>query len=165
MTEAAAPRTHPGPFEWSMTESALRLWLILPLVYLGAFFSGLRPARWFGSRLLPLLSVALAIPPKRSSSSLGVFVSIVMVVAYHKINEYGESVASLGRIDPTLALWGPFAVFAAIIVWMYYRVAFVPGAQAIGALETAFARIVKLFKRLTRRRRRSHQMGMVADAV
>jgi ABC-type transport system involved in multi-copper enzyme maturation permease subunit len=55
---AAAPRTHPGPFEWSMTESSLRLWLVLPLVYLGAFFSGLRPARWFGSRLLPLLSVA-----------------------------------------------------------------------------------------------------------
>jgi len=55
---AAAPRTHPGPFEWSMTESSFRLWLVLPLVYLGAFFCGLRPARWFGSRLLPLLSVA-----------------------------------------------------------------------------------------------------------
>jgi ABC-type transport system involved in multi-copper enzyme maturation permease subunit len=55
---AATPRTHPGPFEWSMTFSSFRLWLILPLVYLGAFFSGLRPARWFGSRLLPLLGVA-----------------------------------------------------------------------------------------------------------
>jgi lipopolysaccharide export system permease protein len=38
---------------------------------------------------------------------------------------------------------------------MYYRVAYVPGGQAIGALETAFAklskRVVKLF---TRRRPR-----------
>ncbi|MFX9065655.1 hypothetical protein ABTN38_20000, partial [Acinetobacter baumannii] len=34
--------------------------------------------------LLPLLAVSLAVPPKRSSSALGVFVSIVMVVAYHK---------------------------------------------------------------------------------
>ena len=30
----------------------------MPLVYLGAFASGIRPARWFGSRLLPLVSVA-----------------------------------------------------------------------------------------------------------
>jgi lipopolysaccharide export system permease protein len=88
-----------------------------------------------------------------------------MVVAYHKINEYGESVASLGRIDPMIALWGPFAIFAILIVWMYYRVAFIPGAQAIGALETAFARLMKWFRRFTRRRRRSHQMEMVADAV
>ena len=27
----------------------------MPLAYLGAFASGIRPARWFGSRLLPLV--------------------------------------------------------------------------------------------------------------
>src|SRR5262249_13548318 len=54
---AAMPRTHPGPFEWTMTGPAFRTWLLLPLVYLGAFASGIRPARWFGSRLMPLLSV------------------------------------------------------------------------------------------------------------
>jgi hypothetical protein len=65
-TWAATPGTHPGPFEWSMTGPAFRLWLILPLVYLGAFASGIRPARWFGSRLLPLLAagpLALLIYP------------------------------------------------------------------------------------------------------
>ncbi len=56
---AAAPRTHPGPFEWSMTGPTLQTWMTLPVVYLGAFASGIRPARWFGSRLLPLFSVAL----------------------------------------------------------------------------------------------------------
>jgi ABC-type transport system involved in multi-copper enzyme maturation permease subunit len=59
-TWAAMPRTHPGPFEWSMTGSAFHVWLLMPLVYLGAFASGIRPARWFGSRLLPLVSVAFA---------------------------------------------------------------------------------------------------------
>jgi lipopolysaccharide export system permease protein len=102
--------------------------------------------------LLPLLAVALAIPPKRSTSSLGVFVSIVMVVAYHKVNEYGQSVASLGRVDPILALWGPFVLFAALIVWMYWRVAYVPGGQAIGALERAAAVVGKRIKALIRRR-------------
>lgn len=93
--------------------------------------------------LLPLLAVALAVPPKRSSSALGVFLSIVMVVAYHKVNQYGQDVSSLGRIDPTLALWGPFVLFAALIVWMYWRIAYVPGGQPIGALETGFAKLSK----------------------
>ncbi|HTN14759.1 MAG TPA: LPS export ABC transporter permease LptF [Sphingomonadaceae bacterium] len=114
--------------------------------------------------MLPLLAVALAIPPKRSTSSLGVFVSIVMVVAYHKINQYGQSVAALGRVDPVLALWGPFVLFAALIIWMYYRVAFVPGAQAMGALETLFAKLAKRLKALVRRRH-SHQMKAADDAA
>ena len=112
--------------------------------------------------LMPLLAVALAIPPKRSTSALGVFVSIVMVVAYHKINQYGEDVASLGRLDPILAFWVPFAVFAALIVWMYYRVAYVPGGQAIGALEMAFAKLSKRVGKLFARRR-PRMAGPAAD--
>jgi ABC-type transport system involved in multi-copper enzyme maturation permease subunit len=57
---AAMPATHAGPFEWSMTVHAFQAWLLMPLAYLGAFASGIRPARWFGSRLLPLFSVAVA---------------------------------------------------------------------------------------------------------
>ena len=98
--------------------------------------------------LLPLLAVSLGIPPKRSTSALGVFVSIVMVVSYHKINQYGEDLAALGRFDPILALWGPFVLFAALIGWMYYQVAHVPGGQAIGALESWFAKIAKRLGRL-----------------
>ncbi|MFA9200119.1 MAG: LptF/LptG family permease [Cypionkella sp.] len=100
--------------------------------------------------LMPLLGVALAIPPKRSTSALGVFVAIVMVVAYHKINQYAEDFATLGRVDPTLALWIPFLLFGALIVWMYWRVAYVPGGQAIGALETAFTKAAKRLRRLWR---------------
>ncbi|NVE95857.1 LPS export ABC transporter permease LptF [Altererythrobacter lutimaris] len=98
--------------------------------------------------MLPMLAVALAIPPKRSTSALGVFVSIIMVVSYHKVNQYGEDVAALGRVDPVIALWGPFFIFAALILWMYYRVAYVPGGQAIGALETAFGKLTKRLRKL-----------------
>ena len=104
--------------------------------------------------LLPLLAVALGVPPKRSSSALGVFISIVMVVAYHKVNQDGEDIAALGRVDPILALWGPFAIFAALIIWMYWRVAHVPGGQAIGALEIWFDKLAKRVGGLFRRRRR-----------
>ena len=114
--------------------------------------------------LLPLLAVALAIPPKRSTSALGVFVSIVMVVAYHKVNQYGQSVAELGRVDPFIALWGPFSIFAVLIVWMYYRVAYVPGGQAIGALETAFAKASKRIRKMLRRREHVRGAGLDPQA-
>ena len=103
--------------------------------------------------LLPLLAVALAIPPKRSTSSLGVFVGIVLVVAYHKVNEYAEAVATLGRINPIVALWGPFVLFAALIVWMYWRVAYVPGGQAISWLERPAAAVTKYVTAFVRKRR------------
>lgn len=113
--------------------------------------------------LLPLLAVALAIPPKRSTSALGLFVSIVLVVAYHKVNQYANDVASLGRINPILGLWGPFAGLAAIILWMYWRVAYVPGGQAIGWLEKGADRVAKRLKSLLRRRRRGPILPMPAD--
>ena len=107
--------------------------------------------------LLPLLAVALAVPPKRSTSPLGVFVSIVLVVAYHKVNEYGQAAGAQGRFPPELILWGPFFIFAALIVWMYWRVAYVPGGQPIGALEKFFStvgkKITSLWKRQTRKAR------------
>jgi ABC-type transport system involved in multi-copper enzyme maturation permease subunit len=57
-TWAAAPGRHPSPFTWSMSESAWQSVLEMPLLYLGAFLSGLRPARWYGTRLLPLFASA-----------------------------------------------------------------------------------------------------------
>lgn len=102
--------------------------------------------------LLPLLAVALGVPPKRSSSALGVFLAIVMIVTYHKINEYGQSVGSLGLIDPVVALWGPFLMFAALVLWMYRTLAYVPGGQPIGGLERVLDKATKGLSGLFRRR-------------
>jgi hypothetical protein len=57
---AAVPGTHASPFYWSMTTWAWLLWFRLPIIYLGAFLSGLREGNWFGSRALPLLVALLA---------------------------------------------------------------------------------------------------------
>jgi lipopolysaccharide export system permease protein len=103
--------------------------------------------------LLPLLALALAVPPKRSSSALGVFISIVMVVAYHKINEYAESMGRLGKIEPFFALWVPFLLFAILILWMYRTLAHTPGGQPIGGLERVFAKLSSAIVALFRRKR------------
>jgi len=97
--------------------------------------------------LLPLLAVALAVPPKRSTSALGVFLSIVMIVTYYKVNEYAEALGGRGHINPALALWTPFVLFALLIWWMYGTLARVPGGQPIGALERQFAKLAGVFRR------------------
>jgi hypothetical protein len=56
---ASVPGHHHSPFFWSMTGPAWQLWFLMPLLYLGMFLSGLRPARWWGTRLLPLVASVL----------------------------------------------------------------------------------------------------------
>ena len=107
--------------------------------------------------MLPLLAVALAVPPKRSTSGLGIFLSVVIVVAYHTVNQYAEQMGAQGRVDPLIALWAPFLALCALIFWMYWTLAHKPGGQPIGALERAFSqvggRIARLFRRRDRRSR------------
>jgi lipopolysaccharide export system permease protein len=98
--------------------------------------------------MLPLLAVALAVPPKRSSSALGIFIAIVVVVAYHKVNQYGVYAGAQGRLDPILAMWVPFAVLAGVIGWMYHVLAHRPGGQPIGALEWAAAKLARRVRAL-----------------
>ncbi|HEV2968818.1 MAG TPA: hypothetical protein VGY55_02440 [Pirellulales bacterium] len=51
---AATPGTHASPFFWCMTWPSWVVWFSMIPIYLGAFLSGLRPGRWFGTRALPL---------------------------------------------------------------------------------------------------------------
>jgi lipopolysaccharide export system permease protein len=100
--------------------------------------------------LMPLLAVALAVPPKRSTSGLGIFLSIAMVVVYHKVNQYAEQMAAQGRVDAVIALWIPFFAFAGLILWLYWILAYKPGGQPIGALERGFSKLAKGIGRVLR---------------
>jgi lipopolysaccharide export system permease protein len=91
--------------------------------------------------VLPFLAVALAVPPKRSTSALGVFLALIMLVTFHKITEYGERMGSIGRVDPALAQWLPFLGFILLSLWLYRILAYRPGGQPIGALDRWFAQV------------------------
>jgi lipopolysaccharide export system permease protein len=93
--------------------------------------------------VLPLLAVSLAVPPKRSTSGLGIFLAILVVVAYHKVNQYAQQTAANGQLNAIVALWTPLVVFAAMIFWMYHVLAHHPGGQPIGALERFFAKAAR----------------------
>jgi lipopolysaccharide export system permease protein len=103
--------------------------------------------------VLPLLAVSLAVPPKRSSSGLGIFVAILIIVAYHKVNQYGQQAGANGQLDPILALGVPLVLFAAMIMWMYHVLAHRPGGQPIGALEKTFAKAAALARSMLPNRR------------
>jgi hypothetical protein len=77
---AASPDSHPTPFFWSMTIPAWQRCLSLTLLYLGAFFSGIRPARWFGTRLAPLAATLALVPFADSMPWWWLWLAIVIVV-------------------------------------------------------------------------------------
>src|SRR4029078_3943426 len=100
--------------------------------------------------MLTFLAIALAVPPMRSSSALGIFIGIVVVVAYHKVNQYAEAAGARGHVNPALALWLPVVVLAAMIFCMYHALAPRRGGQPIGALEWFFARTAKYVRKTAR---------------
>jgi lipopolysaccharide export system permease protein len=119
-----------------------------------------RMVQWVVMFVLPLLAVALAVPPKRTTSAIGVFLSIVILVTYHKISEYGERMGAIGRVDPMLAQWIPFALFTALCLWFYHVLAHRPGGQPIGGLERGIKKVTGLFKGL---RKPAAKIGLVPD--
>jgi hypothetical protein len=57
---AAGPGRHPSPFYWSMTVPAWHHWFVLPVFYMGTLLTGIRPARWWGSRVFPAAAAGMA---------------------------------------------------------------------------------------------------------
>ncbi|MBV8972550.1 MAG: LptF/LptG family permease [Sphingomonadaceae bacterium] len=101
--------------------------------------------------VLPFLAIALAVPPKRSTSGLGVFLSIIFLVVFFKTSQYGEAMGKIGAVDPVLAQVVPFGIFAGLSLYLYYVLAFVPGGQPIGALDRWAAKLRTLVAGLVRR--------------
>ena len=52
---ASLPGNQAAPFFWSMTQEAWRATFSVSIIYFGAFLSGIRPARWYGTRVFPVL--------------------------------------------------------------------------------------------------------------
>lgn len=121
-----------------------------------------RTVQWVVMFVLPLLAVALAVPPKRSTSAIGVFLSVVILVTYHKISEYGERMGAIGRVDPFLSQWVPFLLFTALCFWFYHVLAHKPGGQPIGALDRLFKKLGGLFKGL---KKPAQKIGLVPDEL
>jgi hypothetical protein len=58
---AATPGTHASPFRWSMTVPVWQIWVSMTILYLGSFLAGIRPARWIGTRLAPVVAAGMLV--------------------------------------------------------------------------------------------------------
>ncbi len=80
---AATPGHVPAPFDWRMTTSAWISWIALPPLYVGAFLSGIRPGRWFGGRLLPLVAaIGCAVLAEQSPWFWAAFCISLVAIAF-----------------------------------------------------------------------------------
>nr|WP_247894052.1 LptF/LptG family permease [Azospirillum endophyticum] len=107
--------------------------------------------------VLPMLAVPMGMAAKRSFRWQGIAVAAVILLLYHHAVQFGESLAHLGRVDPLLGLWGPFAVFAAGCCALFVNTERRAGANPFDALYEgveSLARPVRHFvRRLVRSRR------------
>lgn len=76
---AAASGTYASPFAWSMTTSTWIAWLAMGLCYFGAFLSGIRPAKWRGTRLLPLVAAATLVMFSFPLAEIAPFAALLLI--------------------------------------------------------------------------------------
>ena len=85
--------------------------------YLAEFHG--RLVRTFALIGVALMSIPLGVTRKRAPVWPRIVLALVILVAFDQILQTVQSLASLGRIDPVLGLWGVCAVFTLGGAWLY----------------------------------------------
>jgi lipopolysaccharide export system permease protein len=83
---------------------------------------------------LPFLGIPLGLATRRNQRNLGVAVGVVMLVVYNNILNFGEALASSGRMSSLVALWLPFVIFSGISVWLFFAVTARPRENPVSML-------------------------------
>jgi len=100
---------------------------------------------------LPFLGLALAVPPKRSTTSLGIFVGIFLLLLLNEFNKAGEAAVQLGAAPPWLAIWTPFAGFCALSLGAYWTLVRRVGGHPLALLFAVSNRTGRMLSRLQKK--------------
>jgi lipopolysaccharide export system permease protein len=69
---------------------------------------------------LPILAVAMGVTGRRNASNLKPVIGVAILIAYHEILEgWGVVAASRGELSPYISMWGLFALFVGLSIWLY----------------------------------------------
>jgi lipopolysaccharide export system permease protein len=98
--------------------------------------------------VLPFLALAYAVPPKRSSSAVGVFAGIVLLVVYNEISEAMERAGASGVSPAWLIQLVPFVIFAGICFWSFHILSNKVGGQPLAYIQRIGDILSKILKRL-----------------
>jgi len=69
---------------------------------------------------LPILAVAMGVTGRRRASNVKPVLGVAILIVYHELlEEWGLVNASLSNLSPYISMWGMFAVFIGVSVWLY----------------------------------------------
>ena len=81
--------------------------------------------------ILPLFAIPLGMASRRGRRGIGLAFGLALVIFYHYVLQFGESLSDLGVVSPWVGLWSPFAVFTAVSVWSFLLARRRPGHNPI----------------------------------
>lgn len=69
---------------------------------------------------LPILAVAMGVTGRRRASNLKPVLGVAILIVYHELlEEWALVTAALGQLSPYVSMWGLFALFVGLSVWIY----------------------------------------------
>jgi len=114
-----------------------------------------RLVRVLSIMFLPFLAIPMALGSGRDRRSYGMVVSLILLVIYNDVLQFGQTHAELGNISPWLGIWLPTGIFVAGCLWLFYRACFKIWQDPLGWISAGIGGLVDLFAVLIARRRRS----------
>lgn len=106
-----------------------------------------RIARTVSVPILPLLAVPAGMAAKRRKRAFGTLICGLALFLYENAIDVGQNLADTGRAPVALAIWLPFAIFAAGSAWLFRQSIFRPGQTPFTALSDtidAWVRAVRI---------------------
>lgn len=123
---------------------------VIPRQTLLAEFLG-RVARALALPLLPLLALPLGLAAKRGGRAPGIVLAGLLLLGFHHLLQFGESLAMSGRSPAVLSVGAPFVAFALIALVTFGTSCKRPGetplALATGHASDAARRLARLGRR------------------
>jgi len=90
--------------------------------------------------IIPLLAVPLGLVTRRNERNIGIAVGVVVMVLYHNTVNFGEALATSGKVGVAVGLWLPFLILAVGSLWLFAAVSVWPRENPVVLL---FARLAE----------------------
>ncbi len=69
---------------------------------------------------MPILAIATGVAGRRRASTFRPILGVALLIIYHELlEEWGKVVASEGKLSPFVSMWGIFAAFLLISIFLY----------------------------------------------
>ncbi|MDA5193646.1 LPS export ABC transporter permease LptF [Govanella unica] len=104
---------------------------------------------------IPFFGIPLGVVAKRTTGSTGMFFGILLMLVLHKVLEFGEIYAAMGRGSVYAFLWLPLAIFAISSLRLFYISDSKVGGSPLQWLENIWTAILDLASRLRRKEPRT----------